>query len=150
MPPPASQHLLRSPVRDAGGTQELPLMMPSAAPDQPTSLAQTWGSSAGRVVLSRCWTSSGTPRRPGTTRLDDQASLQVRGATRHVGDRQACPIGLKDRGRRQKLPIPGGFPDQSPLSQNWRKEVTNELDRLLTITDLSELLGVPVDTLYGW
>jgi predicted DNA-binding transcriptional regulator AlpA len=26
----------------------------------------------------------------------------------------------------------------------------NELDRLLTITDLSEMLGVPVDTLYGW
>jgi hypothetical protein len=28
--------------------------------------------------------------------------------------------------------------------------MTNELDRLLTITDLSEMLGVPVDTLYGW
>ena len=26
----------------------------------------------------------------------------------------------------------------------------NELDRLMTITDLSEMLGVPVDTLYGW
>jgi len=25
--------------------------------------------------------------------------------------------------------------------------MTNELDRLLTITDLSEMLGVPVDTL---
>ena len=25
----------------------------------------------------------------------------------------------------------------------------NELDRLMTITDLSEMLGVPVDTLYG-
>jgi hypothetical protein len=28
--------------------------------------------------------------------------------------------------------------------------VTNELDRLLTINDLSEMLGVPVDTVYGW
>ena len=28
--------------------------------------------------------------------------------------------------------------------------MTKELDRLLTITDLSEMLGVPVDTLYGW
>jgi excisionase family DNA binding protein len=53
-------------------------------------------------------------------------------------------------GRRQKLAIVGGFPDQSPLSQNCRREMTNELDRLLTITDLSEMLGVPVDTLYGW
>jgi excisionase family DNA binding protein len=28
--------------------------------------------------------------------------------------------------------------------------MTKELDRLLTIPDLSEMLGVPVDTLYGW
>ena len=28
--------------------------------------------------------------------------------------------------------------------------MTNELDRLMTIADLSEMLGVPVDTLYGW
>jgi excisionase family DNA binding protein len=28
--------------------------------------------------------------------------------------------------------------------------MTNEFDRLMTITDLSEMLGVPVDTLYGW
>jgi len=26
----------------------------------------------------------------------------------------------------------------------------NELERLMTITDLSDMLGVPVDTLYGW
>jgi excisionase family DNA binding protein len=26
----------------------------------------------------------------------------------------------------------------------------NEIDRLMTITDLSAMLGVPVDTLYGW
>jgi hypothetical protein len=30
-----------------------------------------------------------------------------------------------------------------------RKEMINELDRLMTIIDLSEMLGVPVDTLYG-
>jgi hypothetical protein len=28
--------------------------------------------------------------------------------------------------------------------------MTKELDRLMTINDLSEMLGVPVDTLYGW
>jgi excisionase family DNA binding protein len=28
--------------------------------------------------------------------------------------------------------------------------MTNELDRLMSITDLSEMLGVPIDTLYGW
>jgi predicted DNA-binding transcriptional regulator AlpA len=28
--------------------------------------------------------------------------------------------------------------------------MTNEFDRLMTITRLSEMLGVPVDTLYGW
>jgi hypothetical protein len=67
---------------------------------------------------------------------DDQASLQARGATQHVGGRQARAIGLTDVDR------------SSPLSQNWRKEMTNELDRLLTITDLSEMLGVPVGTLY--
>ena len=47
---------------------------------------------------------------PGTTRLDDQASLQAERTTRYVGDRQARAIGLKDAGRRQKLAIVGGFP----------------------------------------
>jgi hypothetical protein len=28
--------------------------------------------------------------------------------------------------------------------------MTNKLDRLMTITDLSEMFGVPVDTLHGW
>jgi len=35
-------------------------------------------------------------------------------------------------------------------ARNRRTEMINELDRLLTITDLSEMLGVPVDPLYGW
>jgi excisionase family DNA binding protein len=43
-----------------------------------------------------------------------------------------------------------GFPDDSPFSQYRRREMSNELDRLMTITDLSEMLSVPVDTLYGW
>jgi excisionase family DNA binding protein len=36
------------------------------------------------------------------------------------------------------------------FSDIGRREMINELDRLMTITDLSEMLGVPVDTLYGW
>jgi hypothetical protein len=36
------------------------------------------------------------------------------------------------------------------LARNGGKGMTNELDRLMTITDLSEMLGVPFDTLYGW
>jgi len=28
--------------------------------------------------------------------------------------------------------------------------VPHEIERLLTINDLSEMLGIPVDTLYGW
>jgi hypothetical protein len=33
---------------------------------------------------------------------------------------------------------------QSHLSHNRRREMINELDRLMTITDLLEMLGVPV------
>src|SRR5215207_7857644 len=40
------------------------------------------------------------------------------------------------------------LPGPVTLSRNWRREMTNELERLLTITDLSEMLGVPVDTLW--
>ena len=28
--------------------------------------------------------------------------------------------------------------------------MANEVERLLTIAELSEMLGIPVDTLYGW
>jgi excisionase family DNA binding protein len=28
--------------------------------------------------------------------------------------------------------------------------VPNDVERLLTVSDLSEMLGIPVDTLYGW
>jgi hypothetical protein len=76
--------------------------------------------------------------------------LQAEGPTRHVGDHQARAIRLEDAGRRQKLAIAGGFPDHSHFSDIRRREMINELDRLMTITDLSEMLGVPVDTLYGW
>ena len=119
------------------------------APDQPTSRAQTWGSTAGGVVLSRGGPRLGPQGRPGTTRIDDQPQC-TRRRTQHSGDHRACGIRLKDAGGPQKLAIGGDFPDQSPFSQNRRREMTNELDRLLTITDLSEMLGVPVDTLYGW
>jgi excisionase family DNA binding protein len=46
--------------------------------------------------------------------------------------------------------IAGDFPTTHLSATTWRKEMINELDRLMTITDLSEMLGVPVDTLYGW
>jgi excisionase family DNA binding protein len=55
-----------------------------------------------------------------------------------------------DAGWRQTFAIAGGVLDQSRFSKKRRKGMTNELDRLMTITDLSEMLGVPVDTLYGW
>jgi hypothetical protein len=38
------------------------------------------------------------------------------------------------------------FSDHAPLGWNPRREMTKELHRLMTITDLSEMLGVPVDT----
>jgi excisionase family DNA binding protein len=28
--------------------------------------------------------------------------------------------------------------------------VPNDVERLLTVSDVSEMLGIPVDTLYGW
>jgi excisionase family DNA binding protein len=86
---------------------------------------------------------------PATPRRDDQASLLAEGATdtsataKHV--RSALRTRDVDRSSRSLAAS-----RTSPLSRNWRREMTNELDRLLTITDLSEMLGVPVDTLYGW
>jgi len=43
----------------------------------------------------------------------------------------------------------GDFPTIHLSATTEGKEMINELDRLMTITDLSEMLGVPVDTLYG-
>jgi excisionase family DNA binding protein len=82
--------------------------------------------------------------------LDRKALWRTAKDYRRVGDHQARAIRLKDTGRRQKLAIAGGFPDHSPFSDIRRRAMINELDRLMTITDLSEMLGVPVDTLYGW
>ena len=108
------------------------------------------GSSAGRIcAVARLDLVADRKPGPATTRLDDQASLQAEGATRHLGDRQAHAIRLKDRDvDRSSRPLAAS--QTHHLSANRRREMTNELDRLLTIIDLSEMLGVPVDTLYGW
>ena len=66
-----------------------------------------------------------------------------------VGDHQARAIRLRDAGRRQNLAMAGDFPTIHLSATTGGKEMINELDRLMTITDLSEMLGVPVDTLYG-
>jgi hypothetical protein len=94
------------------------------ARDQPTSLAQHWLECRRSRAVARLDLVSvcNAHWHPATTPLDDRALSQARGAIRHVGDRQAHAIRLKDAGRRQKLAIAGGFPDQSPLSQNWRRE----------------------------
>jgi excisionase family DNA binding protein len=96
--------------------------------------------------LDRAWDRNATcndaPRR--------SSVITGRRATRYVGDRQAGAIRLKGQGTStetsRSLATSGPF----TFSHNRRKEMTNELDRLMTITDLSEMLGVPVDTLYGW
>jgi hypothetical protein len=56
---------------------------------------------------------------------------------------------LKDARCSQMLAITGGFPCQSPLARTGG-EMTKKFDRLITISELSEMFGVPVDTLYGW
>ena len=39
----------------------------------------------------------------------------------------------------------------STASRGWRWwSLSDDLERLLTISELSTMLGVPVDTLYGW
>jgi excisionase family DNA binding protein len=47
------------------------------------------------------------------------------------------------------LAITGGFTAVT-ASRNRRREMSKKLDRLMTISELSEMLGVPVDTLCGW
>ena len=60
--------------------------------------------SAGGVVLSRGWTPAGTSRRPGTTRLDDQASKglpNMSATTKHV--RSALRTAGVDRSSRSSV-----------------------------------------------
>ena len=80
----------------------------------------------------------------------DRKALWRIAKDRRVGDHQARAIRLKDAGRRQNPAMAGDFPTIHLSATTGRKEMINELDRLMTITDLSEMLGVPVDTLYGW
>ncbi len=41
------------------------------------------------------------------------------------------------------LAMAGDFPTIHLSATTWRKEMINELDRLMTLSELSELLGVP-------
>lgn len=82
--------------------------------------------------------------------LDGKALWRTAKDYRRVGDHQAHAIRLKDAGRRQNLAMAGDFPTIHLSATTGRKEMINELDRLMTITDFSEMLGVPVATLYGW
>ena len=82
--------------------------------------------------------------------LDGKALWRIAKDYRCVGDHQAHAIRLRDAGRRQNPAMAGDFPTIHLSATSGRKEMINELDRLMTITDLSEMLGVPVDTLYGW
>jgi hypothetical protein len=88
------------------------------------------------------------------TLLGQRRACEALGSTarcyRRVRDHQARAIRLKDAGRRQNPAMAGDFPTIHLSATTGRKEMINELDRLMTITDLSEMLGVPVDTLYGW
>ena len=47
--------------------------------------------------------------------------------------------------------VSGGWQAGRPVPHGPRGNVVaNEVERLLTINELSEMLGIPVDTLYGW
>ena len=101
--------------------------------------AKDGAAGAGGLVLSRAWTSSWTARCFGAR----QRTTDVSATTKHV--RSALRMRDVDR-------TPRWLATSRPFSAatTGRIEMTNELDRLMTITDLSEMLGVPVDTLYGW
>jgi hypothetical protein len=81
--------------------------------------------------------------------LDGKALWRAAKDYRRVGDHQARAIRLKDAGRRQNPAIAGDFPTIHLPATTGRKEMINELDRLMTITDLSEMLGVPVTPFTG-
>ncbi|MET1008016.1 MAG: helix-turn-helix domain-containing protein, partial [Propionibacteriaceae bacterium] len=58
---------------------------------------------------------------------------------------------LREVNGRRRSPSSGGRP-ASPESSRRPEEaaVPGDVERLLTIVELSEMLGIPVDTLYGW
>jgi excisionase family DNA binding protein len=101
--------------------------------------AKDGAAGAGGLVLSRAWTSSWTARRFRAL----QRTTDVSATTKHV--RSALRMRDVDR-----TPHGWRLPTIHLSATTGRKEMINELDRLMTITDLSEMLGVPVDTLYGW
>jgi excisionase family DNA binding protein len=115
-------------------------VLPSAELYQPTLLAQRWGCECRRTCAVASW----------DLVLDGKALLRTAKDYRRLGDHQARAIRLEDAGRRQSPAMAGDFPTIHLSATTGRKEMINELDRLMTITDLSEMLGVPVDTLYGW
>jgi hypothetical protein len=66
-----------------------------------------------------------------------------------AGERRTYAIRLWDAGRsqtRHRWRLLGPV----TTSRSRRREMTEELGRLMTITDLSKMLGVPVDTLCRW
>jgi excisionase family DNA binding protein len=77
-------------------------------------------------------------------------TIALQRTTDPVGDHQARAIRLRIRDVDR---TPRSLAASRPLTfqpQPGGKEMINELDRLMTITDLAEMLGVPVDTLYWW
>jgi hypothetical protein len=72
--------------------------------------------------------------------LDGTAVWRTAKDYRPVGDHQARAIRLKDAGRRQNPAMAGDFPTIHLSATTGRKKMINELDRLMTITDLSEML----------
>jgi hypothetical protein len=76
----------------------------------------------------------------------DRKALGALQRTADVGDHQARASALRMRDV-DRTPMASDFPTIHLSATTGRKEMINELDRLMTITDLSEMLGVPIDTL---